>query len=121
MCCFFCCMERMYMSKKKKQKIEGIFRANEKGFGFVEVEGLEEDLFIPPNSVNKALDGDTVQVNIYKKKEGTKRAEAKIVRIVKRERETIVGIFQKSKNFGFVVPDDKKFGTDIFISKSGVC
>ena len=43
------------MSKKKKQKIEGIFRANEKGFGFVEVEGLEEDLFIPPNSVNKAL------------------------------------------------------------------
>ena len=106
------------MSKKKKQKIEGIFRANEKGFGFVEVEGLEEDLFIPPNSVNKALDGDTVQVNIYKKKEGTKRAEAKIVKIVKRERENIVGIFQKSKNFGFVVPDDKKFGTDIFISKS---
>lgn len=106
------------MGKKKKQKIEGIFRANEKGFGFVEVEGLEEDLFIPPNSVNKALDGDTVEVNIYKKKEGTKRAEAKIVRIVKRERETVVGIFQKSKNFGFVVPDDKKFGTDIFISKS---
>lgn len=106
------------MSKKKKQKIEGIFRANEKGFGFVEVEGLEEDLFIPANSVNKALNGDTVQVNIYKKKEGTKRAEAKIVRIVKREKETIVGTFQKSKNFGFVVPDDKKFATDIFISKS---
>lgn len=106
------------MSKKKNKKIEGIFRANEKGFGFVEVEGLDEDLFIPSNSVNKALDGDTVQVNIYKKKEGTKRAEAKIVKIVKRERETIVGIFQKSKNFGFVVPDDKKFGTDIFISKS---
>lgn len=106
------------MGKKKKQKIEGVFRANEKGFGFVEVEGLEEDLFIPPNSVNKALDGDTVEVNIYKKKEGTKRAEAKIVRIVKRERETVVGIFQKSKNFGFVVPDDKKIGTDIFISKS---
>jgi len=106
------------MSKKKKQKIEGIFRANEKGYGFVEVEGQEEDLFVPSNSVNKALNGDTVQVMIYKRKEGTKRAEAKIVKIVKRERETVVGIFQKSKNFGFVVPDDKKFGTDIFISKS---
>ncbi len=106
------------MSKKKKQKIEGIFRANEKGFGFVEVEGFEEDLFIPSKSVNGALDGDTVQVNIYKKKEGTKRAEAKIVKISKRERETVVGIFQKSKNFGFVVPDDKKFDTDIFISKN---
>ncbi len=106
------------MSKKKKQKIEGIFRANEKGYGFVEVEGQEEDLFVPSNSVNKALNGDTVQVMIYKRKEGTKRAEAKIVKIVKRERETVVGTFQKSKNFGFVVPDDKKFGTDIFISKS---
>ena len=102
---------------KKKQKIEGIFRANEKGFGFVEIEGQEEDLFIPPNSVNGALNGDTVQVVIYKQKEGNKRAEAKIVRIVKREKETVVGIFQKSKNFGFVVPDDKKFATDIFISK----
>jgi ribonuclease R len=106
------------MSKKKKKKIEGIFRANEKGYGFVEVEGEEEDLFVPAGSVNRALNGDTVQVMIYKKKEGTKRAEAKVVKIVKRDRETVVGIFQKSKNFGFVVPDDKKFGTDIFISKS---
>ncbi len=104
--------------KKKKQKIEGIFRANEKGFGFIEIDGSEEDLFVPANSVNGALNGDTVQVIIFKSKEGTKRAEAKVVKIVKRERETIVGIFQKSKNFGFVVPDDKKFGTDIFISKS---
>lgn len=103
---------------KKKQKIEGIFRANEKGYGFVEVEGMDEDLFIPSGSVNKALNGDTVQVVIFKRKEGTKRAEAKIVKIVKRDKETVVGIFQKSKNFGFVVPDDKKFGTDIFISKS---
>ena len=104
------------MSKKKKQKIEGVFRGNQKGFGFVEIEN-EEDLFIPSNSVNGALDGDIVQVVIYKQKEGTKRAEAKVVRIVKREKETVVGIFQKSKNFGFVVPDDKKFATDIFIPK----
>lgn len=104
------------MSKKKKQKIEGVFRGNQKGFGFVEIEN-EEDLFIPSNSVNGALDGDIVQVVIYKQKEGTKRAEAKVVRIVKREKETVVGIFQKSKNFGFIVPDDKKFATDIFISK----
>lgn len=105
------------MGKKKKQKIEGIFRANEKGFGFVEIENNEEDLFIPPNSVNGALNGDTVQVTIFKQKENNKKAEAKIVRIVKREKETVVGIFQKSKNFGFVVPDDRKFATDIFISK----
>lgn len=103
---------------KKKQKIEGIFRANEKGYGFLEVEGQDEDLFIPASSVNGALNGDTVQVIIFKRKEGTKRAEAKVVKVLNREKETVVGIFQKSKNFGFVVPDDKKFGTDIFISKS---
>lgn len=103
---------------KKKQKIEGIFRANEKGFGFVEVENQEEDFFIPAKSVNGALNGDTVYVSIIKQKEGTKRAEAKIIKIVKREKENVVGIFQANKSFGFVVPDDKKFGTDIFIPKS---
>ena len=103
---------------KKNKKLEGIFRANEKGFGFIELEDEnEEDIFVPAKSVNGALNGDKVQFVIFKKKEGTKKAEGKIVKIVKRERESLVGIFQKSKNFGFVVPDDKKFGTDIFISK----
>ena len=72
---------------KKKQKIEGIFRANEKGYGFVEAEGMEEDLFIPSGSVNKALNGDTVQVVIFKKKEGTKRAEAKVVKKIKEKQQ----------------------------------
>ena len=104
--------------KRKNKKLEGIFRANEKGFGFIELEDEDaEDIFVPSNSVNGALNGDKVQFVIFKKKEGTKKAEGKIVKIVKRERESLVGIFQKSKNFGFVVPDDKKFGTDIFISK----
>ena len=103
---------------KKKEKLEGVFRANDKGFGFVEFEDDElEDVFIPPKSVNGALNGDKVRISIYKQKEGSRKAEAKIIKIIKREKETVVGIFQKSKNFGFVVPDDKKFLTDIFISK----
>ena len=76
-----------------------------------------EDAFIPPKSVNGALNGDKVRISIYKQKEGSRKAEAKIIKIIKREKETVVGIFQKSKNFGFVVPDDKKFLTDILISK----
>ena len=103
---------------KKKQKIEGVFRANEKGFGFVEIENQEQDLFIPAKNVNGALNGDTVRVSIIKPKEGNRKAEAKIIKIVKRERDSLVGIFQANKNFGFVVPDDKKFGTDIFIPKN---
>ena len=103
---------------KKKEKLEGVFRASDKGFGFVEFEDNElEDVFIPPKSVNGALNGDKVRISIFKPKEGSRKAEAKIVKVIKREKDTVVGIFQKSKNFGFVVPDDKKFKTDIFISK----
>lgn len=107
------------MGNKKKRKYEGIFRANEKGYGFVEFENEEmEDVFIPSKSVNGALNGDTVQINIFKPKTKERRAEGKIVKILKRDKDTVVGIFQKSRSFGFVVPDDKKFDTDIFISKN---
>ena len=108
----------MGKKNKKKQNIEGVFRANEKGFGFVEIENQQEDLFVPAKHVNGALNGDTVRVSITKPKEGTKKAEVKVIKIIKRERETLVGIFQANKNFGFVVPDDKRFGTDVFVSKS---
>lgn len=107
------------MGKKKKRKYEGIFRANEKGYGFVEFESEDmEDVFIPSKSVNGALNGDTVQINIFKPKTKERRAEGKIVKILKRDKDTVVGIFQKSRSFGFVVPDDKRFDTDIFISKN---
>jgi len=103
---------------KKNQKLEGIFIANEKGYGFIEVEDDEkEDFFVPSKSTNGALDGDVVQFVMYKQKTNDRRAEAKVVKILRREKETVVGVFQKSKNFGFVVPDDKRFQTDIFISK----
>ena len=105
--------------KKKKQKIIGTFRANEKGFGFVELEEEEkEDIFVPTHFVNTALNGDIVEIKIVKEKENDKRAEAQILKVLKREKETVVGTFQKNKSFGFVVPDDKKLGTDIFISKN---
>ena len=106
------------MGNKKKRKYEGVLRANEKGYGFVEFESEDmEDVFIPANSINGALNGDTVLVNIFKNKTKERRAEGKIVKVLKREKDTVVGIFQKSRNFGFVVPDDQKFDTDIFISK----
>ncbi len=108
------------MGKKKKQKIIGKFVANSKGFGFVELENEVEDIFVPSSFVGNALNGDMVEIQMLKEKKADKRAEAKIVKVVKREKETVVGIFQKNKNFGFVVPDDKKINTDIFISKNHV-
>ena len=88
------------MSKKKKTKLVGTFCANEKGFGFVAFEEEKEDVFIPAKFVNGALHGDKVELKIMQEKTNDSRAEAKIVKILKRERETIVGTFQKNKSFG---------------------
>lgn len=99
--------------------IKGTYRGNEKGYGFVIPENEEmEDIFIPRGSNNNALNEDIVIVEVVKESEDSKRKEGKIVSIVKHEKDRVVGLFVKSKNFGFVIPDDKKFGGDIFISKS---
>ena len=99
--------------------IKGTYRGNEKGYGFVIPENEEmEDIFIPRGNNNNALNDDIVVSEIVKESEDGKRKEGKIVSIVKHEKDKVVGLFVKSKNFGFVVPDDKKFGGDIFISKS---
>ncbi len=102
---------------KKARQIIGTFRANEKGYGFVMVDNLEEDIFIAGKNANSSLDGDTVEVEIIQHKENNKRAEGKILKVIKRAKKEVIGTFQKSRNFGFVVPDDKKITTDIFISK----
>ena len=102
-----------------KDKIIGTFRANEKGFGFVvpEDEQIEKDIFIPEKSINGALNEDIVEVELVKEPTKVRSGEGIITKIIRRGKTTLVGTFQKSKNFGFVVPDDKAFGTDIFISK----
>lgn len=119
------------MGKKKKGKKlefvkdenkiykEGIYRKNQKGFGFVKVETEEDEIYINKENSLNALNGDKVLVEILEEREKSreKSEEGKVVEILKHEKDTVVGIFQNSKNFGFVVPDDKNFGTDIFISK----
>ena len=103
---------------KVKDIIEGKYISNERGFGFVEVDNEENDIFIPPNMDKGAMTGDIVKVKINTEEKENHRAEGEIVEIIKRSTVTVVGTFQKSKNYGFVVPDDIKLGIDIFISKS---
>lgn len=111
-------------NKKSKYKLidnskflTGIFRANQRGFGFVKLEDSDEEIYISEHNTKSALNGDKVFVEITSLSTDNLHKEGKIVKILKHEKDTVVGIFQKSKNFGFVVPDDKKLGTDIFISK----
>ncbi len=101
-----------------KEEIIGTYRKNQKGFGFVKIEDQEDEIYISRENSKNALNGDTVAIKIIAEKEGDKKQEGKIVKIVRHEKNTVVGTFQKSRNFAFVVPDDKNFGTDIFISKA---
>ena len=102
----------------KREIKTGTYRKNQKGFGFVKLENEEEEIDRSKSNSLNALNEDIVNVEIIMPKDGNKRAEGKITKVIRHEKDTIVGTFQKSKNFGFVVPDDKNFGTDIFISKS---
>ncbi len=97
--------------------VEGIYRKNQRGFGFVKIENRDDEIYISKEDSLNALNGDKVIIEIIEENNKIKRAEGKIKKIIKHEKETVVGTFQESRNFGFVVPDDKAFGTDIFISK----
>ncbi|MGN0268046.1 MAG: RNB domain-containing ribonuclease, partial [Lachnospiraceae bacterium] len=96
----------------------GIYRATSKGFGFVTVEGMEKDVYIAEPYTNQAFHEDKVEIQIIRPANGTRSAEGKILRILERGLTKLTGVFQKSRNFGFVIPDNQKFDCDIFISKS---
>lgn len=100
--------------KSQGKYLTGTFTAHQRGFGFVTVEGQEEDIFIPESQTHGAFHMDTVQVAIVSETSG-KRREGTITKILSRGTASIVCTFEKSKTFGFAVPDNPKFGTDIFI------
>ncbi|MDO4329380.1 MAG: ribonuclease R [Lachnospiraceae bacterium] len=94
--------------------VTGIFSGHPKGFGFVTVEGMEQDVFIPAEKTGGALHGDKVQLVIEQEPRG-RRAEGVILKVLEHANQEIIGYYQKSKNFGFVVPDNQKIGKDVFI------
>ena len=102
--------------KAQSAALIGTFTAHPKGFGFVEIEGREEDIFIPETETHGAMHKDTVQVMLLPGTSG-KRAEGTVIRIVERGIKELVGTFQQSKNYGFVVPDNQRILYDLFIPK----
>lgn len=103
--------------KGQANRLAGIYQAHARGFGFVSIEGSDDDVFIPEEESNGALQGDEVEIQITRgagKREGL-RQEGKVIRIIKRGTSQIVGYYQKSKTFGFVLPDNQKFLQDVFV------
>ena len=102
-------------AKHAPEALVGTFISHPKGFGFVEIEGREDDLYIPENCINGAFHKDTVKVTLLPVQHG-KRQEAQVVEIIARGMKQVVGTFDKSnQNYGFVIPDNEKIGTDIFV------
>lgn len=104
-----------YMLLENSNLRKGILRMNKKGFGFVEVSG-EEDIFIAPDNINKALNNDTVIVEILNKNSGEKR-EGRIVKTLERDLSTIVGEIYFKKDKGYIIPDDKKLDIQLEIDR----
>ena len=100
--------------KSEGKYLTGVFTAHPRGFGFVTVEGEEEDIFIPGTQTNGALHMDTVQITLSKNSSG-KRKEGTVTKILSRGTEQLVCTYEKSKTFGFAVPDNPRFAQDIFI------
>ena len=95
----------------------GTFESTSRGFGFVVVDGQDDDIFVKASDTKDAFYHDKVKVVITAQKNGDRRREGKIIEILDHEVKTLVGTYQKNKNFGFVVPDNQKIGCDIFVSK----
>ncbi len=104
--------------KTEGSLLTGTFISNGKGFGFVEIEDREEDLYIPEDKVNGAFHKDTVQVALMSGRGAGKRQEAQVVSILSRGITRLVGTYEKSRSaFGFVIPDNTKLSQDIFVPK----
>lgn len=108
------CSKRGKYSKSEIKKMTGTFTAHPKGFGFVSVEGETEDIFIPESQVNGAMHMDTVEITVSPVTTGRRR-EGTVVKVLERGMKQVVCTYEQSKTFGFAVPDNPKFCTDIFI------
>ncbi len=109
---------KRYGIPERMNLIVGKLQGNQKGYAFLIADNTNiKDLYIPVESLNGAMHNDKVIARISKADISVGKKEGEIIRILKRANEKVVGTFEKNRNFGFVVPDDRRIYQDIFISK----
>jgi ribonuclease R len=103
------------MNSQEKLILEGTISIAAKGFGFVTVSSEKTDIFIANNHIGQALNGDRVKIQVLKY--GKSRIEGQVIEVVERERTQFVGTIQMHDKFAFLIPDNIKMNTDIYIPK----
>ncbi len=98
----------------EKGVLTGEFMGSRKGFGFVRVEGEDDDFFIPEHAVNGAFQGDRVMIRAAKGQRGP-RKEAEVVRILSRGIKAVTGTYKCADGIGFILTGNKRLGTDLYI------
>ena len=105
--------KRLFSAEKMNLK-KGVFRSGSRGFGFVSLEN--EEVYIPAENVNGALNTDTVLVKIQKKKDSAdKKREGSIIRVIERGNRVIVGVYTQERGYGIITPDNDKLPDEIFV------
>lgn len=92
----------------------GVLDMAARGSGYIITDEFEDDVYVASNNINKALDGDTVEFYLYKRRKSGK-LEGEITQIIKRAKNEYVGVIQLQKNFAFVIADSNKMHKDIFV------
>jgi ribonuclease R len=105
----------VYTSGIKEDVYEGFIELTARGAGFVVTDDEQEDIYVAPQNIGQSLNGDRVKVRVFKR--GKSRMEGEIVTVLSRERTQFVGTIETHDKFAFLVPDNLKSGTDIYIPK----
>ncbi len=105
-----------YTYERRPYRVEGILRVHPQGYGFVEVEGQEEeDIYISEAHMGTALDGDRVLVGLAAPARGKRRREGEVLKVLERRRTRTVGTFYPRGAFALVVPDNPRLTRDIYV------
>ena len=108
-----------YGLPQKMNLVAGRLQGSPKGFAFlIPDDPAEQDVYVKNEDLNGAMHNDRVIVRLYRHLEENRKREGEVIRILKRANQQVVGTFESSRNFGFVTPDEKRLGYDIFIPKN---
>ncbi|PRR84569.1 ribonuclease R [Clostridium vincentii] len=98
--------------------VPGKLQAHARGFGFLIPDNEEEkDVFLPSSFINGAMNGDKILVRVTREDKDGKKREGEVVQIIERSNTKIIGVYEDSKNFGFVIAEDARINQDIFIAR----